>query len=79
MYVWGSKRDSPFSNPIRFSFSQKVIFSFSILGDGDEENVEAADDAAKTEKNGASWSMKDRLFSIFRRKSTSQFHSEHYQ
>lgn len=38
-----------------------------------------ADDAAETEKNGASWSTKDQLFSIFRRKSTSQFHSEHYQ
>ena len=29
-------------------------------------------------KNGASWSTKDQLFSIFRRKSASQFHSEHY-
>ena len=44
-----------------------------------ERRSRAADDAAKTEKNGASWSTKDQLFSIFRRKSTSQFHSEHYQ
>ena len=32
-----------------------------------ERRSRAADDAAKTEKNGASWSTKDQLFSIFHR------------